>query len=406
MADNYYDIIITGAGVAGLSAAIAISKQSSLSLALIESKKIGANNPSPLTFSDVVEKFNLFDCIKGSYASFFFHNYQGSLAKYHFSDYPLVALDYQKACMKLFSVAENNNGFDLIKNKVIDIVQSTNRVIIKLKDGNSIQAKILIDCSGKSQLTAKKLFANHVSHYSHVYGAVFSGVKNIDDNSCCFLWPHKEFGSGGGWYYSLSNGKVSFGYATISNNQIIDKNIIKSSFHAACNKFAPYSSYLKNAKLEYIESGTIPISYINKFINNNIIIAGDAAGMATSWTCMGIEPALKYGTKAGHIAVKAVLKNDLSILNDFQNAWEKENKATFDLMATFASTFWSADHDFWEQVLKIDLSYLSPQQVIDRMRRNEHLMKKSQIISRSLKYKIKSIFNKKFLNPQTFIIRS
>jgi len=406
MTENYYDIIIIGAGIAGLSAALAISKQFNISLALIEGNKVGANNPSPLTFSDVVKKFNLVDCIKGSYSSFFFHNYQGSLAKYHFSDYPLVALDYQKACMKLYSMIKERERFDLIDNKVVDIIQNTNRVIIKLKNGESIQTKILIDCSGKSQLTAKKFMGNYVSNYSHVYGAVFSGVKNIDDNPCCFLWPQEEFGSGGGWYYSLFDGKVSFGYATLSTNRVADKSIFKNSLNAACNKFTPYSSYLKGAKLEYIDSGTIPISYINKFVNNNIIIAGDAAGMATNWTCMGIEPALKYGTMAGDMAAKALSENDLSVLNDFQNAWEKENKATFDLMAKSGSTFWSTDFYFWEWILKNDLAYLSPQQVLERMRENKHLVSKKNIIARSLKYKIKSIFNKNTLSPQTFIIKN
>ena len=140
MTINNYDVIIIGAGISGLSAALAISRTTNISMALVEAKKVGANNPSPLTFSAVVEKYNLDDCTKGKYSHFFFHNNLGSLVKYHFNDSPLVVLDYQKACMKLYSAIKANIEFDFIENKVVDIIQHSNQVTIKFKDGRHIRS--------------------------------------------------------------------------------------------------------------------------------------------------------------------------------------------------------------------------------------------------------------------------
>ncbi|HID62481.1 MAG TPA: FAD-dependent oxidoreductase, partial [Anaerolineae bacterium] len=57
-----YDIAIIGGGLAGLSAAVAIGANSKARVVLID-KDIGGNNPTPLTFSDVVQRFGLEDSV-------------------------------------------------------------------------------------------------------------------------------------------------------------------------------------------------------------------------------------------------------------------------------------------------------------------------------------------------------
>lgn len=405
-ADNY-DIVIIGAGIAGLSAANAIASESDLSFALVEGKSIGSNNPSPLTFGGIIQQHDLTDCIKGRYSHFAFHNHKGSFIKYTFTDHPLVVLDYEKACRKLFNaIQKRTTAVEIIDTYATNISQNDKGVGIQLKGGRQLHASILIDCSGKSQFAITQLEENHFSYYSHVYGAVFSGIKGKEADLCCFLWPHNDFGLGGGWFYSIAGGKASFGYASINKFPNIDYTQLKNKFNLARKEFEPYSDYLRDAKLDYVETGSIPISYINKFIYKNMIIVGDAAGMATNWTCMGIEPALEYGKLAGELSVEALLQSDFAVLNQFQDSWEKANKATFDLFAKQAERFWVADYHFWEWIIKYDLAFLSPQEVLDRMRKNEHVPKKYQIIIRALSHKLRSIVNNNIVKPRSFIINN
>jgi digeranylgeranylglycerophospholipid reductase len=401
-----FDIIIIGAGLSGVSAARAIFDKGDFSVAIIEGRNIGSNNPSPLTFIEAMEKYKLSDCIKAKYSSFAFHNFNGSIVSYLFSDQFLGLLDYKKACKKIFrSVSGDYNNLEFIDEYVVSIEPNTNNVSVKMRNGNKISSKLLIDASGKSQLVARQFNERSTSYYSHVYGAFFTNVKGIDKKQCCYLLPSKKLGSGGGWFYSDGKESASFGYAQITDSPETDVKTLESIFRMAREEFTPFSGYLSSANIDHVEKGVIPISYLQKFVYNNIIVVGDAAGMATNWTCMGIEPTLKYGNLAGKLAAEAIALNDPGKLYLFQDIWEYENKATFDLVARQVATFWESDHYFWEWAIKNDFSHLSPQQLIDRLRNNGHLMKKHQIIARALKYKIKSMFNKNILNAQTFIIK-
>jgi hypothetical protein len=122
--------------------------------------------------------------------------------------------------------------------------------------------------------------------------------------------------------------------------------------------------------------------------------------MATNWTCMGVEPALKYGTLAGELSVRAMVTGDYTILKEFQNMWEKTNKAAYDNVADMASTFWSPDYYQWEWIIKNDLAFLSPEQILGRMEENAYVLKKHQLIFRALTGKIRSFFDKNRSKPQ------
>ncbi len=405
MTDKVYDIIIIGAGIAGLSAAYGITEKGNLSVAIIEGKGIGSSDPSPLTFADTLKAFDLVDCKKASYSTFTFQNYQGSSIRYSFKGSPLVVLDYEKACYKLFNKTQRaGNRVELINQVALSFSQDRESVTIQLGDGKQLRSRIMIDCSGKRQFTITTLGDKPIAYYSHIYGATFSNPEDLEPNMGSFLWPYQEFGSGGGWFYPLKGAQVSFGYASISNSRVMDPQMLREKFHRALAKFEPYARRLQKAKLEKIESGWIPITYAEKLVHGRIVIAGDASGMATNWTCMGIEPALKYGALAGELSAEALAKDDLAILNEFQSSWAKENKATYDWVAKQAARFWKGNYHFWEWIIKNDLAFLTPSQVLERMRRNKYLPKKHQVLFRAAKYKIRSILDRNTLNPSTSTI--
>ena len=242
MTVRYFDVVIIGAGIAGLSAANAVASESHLTFALVEGRSIGSNNHSPLTFADIIQQHDLTDCIKGRYSNVAFHNYKGNFIKYNFRDHPLVVLDYRKACRKLLSaIQKRTNAVEIIDAYATNMSQNDKGVAIQLKDGTQLQARILIDCSGQSQFAITQLEEHHISYYSHVYGAVFSGIKGKETDLCCFLWPHNDFGLGGGWFYSLAGRKASFGYASIAKSPAKHYKQMKNNYHLARQEFEPYT---------------------------------------------------------------------------------------------------------------------------------------------------------------------
>ena len=400
------DIAIIGAGAAGLAAAKAVTGERGLSVILIESRKAGSRHLSPLTFSDVVESHNLQGCVKGRYSTFGFHNYQGSVIRFCFETDRLVVVDYGKICSTLLCQIEKsgNNGFRYIEGKVVSVWPEHDKVAILLADGMKVEARILIDCSGWKQVAMGREIDHVNSWYSHVYGALLRTRSSIDDRTPFFLMPSDKFGSGGGWFYPLNDGFVSFGYATISSSPSGATADLEENFHNALRKFAPYSDYLADADLDHIETGTIPLTYVPRMTWGPVVVAGDAAGMATPWTCMGIEAALTYGALAGSMSVGSLCENDPKVLSRFGEEWSQANKEACDLFSAGASQFWNGDHYFWEWIIKNDLSYLSPERLVERLRRNRFVMSKASVLVRALRFKLRSLVNRRFLQPVNLTI--
>ena len=80
----------------------------------------------------------------------------------------------------------------------------------------------------------------------------------------------------------------------------------------------------------------------------------------------------------------------------------RSNKAAHDLAAKHASKFWFSDYYFWEWIIKNDFAYLSPQQLLDRMRNNKNSLNIYQIILKSINYKLKCVIDKNIKNPRRF----
>jgi digeranylgeranylglycerophospholipid reductase len=403
---NRFDIAVIGGGIAGLSAACAVSDHKDLSIVLLEGNGIGSNDSVPLTFSKVTRDFDLADCCKEEYSNFTFHNYEGSSVKYRFRENELVVLAYAKACGKLFDkLKRTGRNIEFVPASVTNIIQDHDDVQVQLEGGRTIHAKIVIDASGRTQLSTHLMKREErPCYYSHVYGGLFSGLHSGVGKTCSFLLPNPAFGSGGGWFYSLGMGTASFGYATISTNPLEIGGALKDRFAQALKSFHPYSEYLKNAKLEHVDCGIIPITYARRLVNGRTIIVGDAGGMATNWTCMGIEPALKYGKVAGEVSARAIRQKEYHVLNDFDKLWKKENKAAYDWVNKRAEVFWFSDPYTWEWIIKNDLALLTPAQVLERMRNNKYLPKKRQVLFRAAKYKISSILDRNTLNPSIYTV--
>jgi len=127
----------------------------------------------------------------------------------------------------------------------------------------------------------------------------------------------------------------------------------------------------------------------------NVLLAGDAAALATNWMCMGIEPALRSGQAAAGVILKALKKEDeaSSILAEYPMAWEDQYGPVYRRMASFAPAFWSFNDSMWEFILKYDLRKLKPRQFMERMKYNDHRMKWGAFNRRYLFFRFGKMFS-------------
>lgn len=397
-----YDVIVIGAGLAGLAAAHAASIEGKVTIALVDFQSPGAHDPSPLTFMDIVTEFGLSDCVKEKYRSFMFHNPGGSSVTYNFQSPFLAVLDYRKACSVLFERVRKS-GVDFIKKKIVGIIPGDLKVELKLDDGKMLSSRVVINASGSTGIPCTGMGESEKAYYSHVYGAQFTGVDPRCGTLCNYILPNPEFGTGGGWFYSLGSGEASFGYAQISTSPLPDLHLLKKRFELALKTLDPYARYMAEAKISHIEQGVIPLTYKKPMVQGRVLLTGDAAGIATSWTCMGIESALKYGTFAGKAALSYIAGDDPGALSYYETRWIKENGKIHDEMARMFNWFWTSGYDFWEWIVKNDLAYLTPAQVLERIRNNAHLISKAGLLKRIIINRIKLLFYKRYSGEMHYL---
>ena len=365
------DIVIIGAGLAGLSAASTIAASSRAAVVVLDRRGVGSNNPTPMTFADVPPRYGLEDCTIGAYRCFTFHSPLGGRSSHEFGQAQLVALDYRRACQTLLSRAASEGAVWHLPSAAAGMSRQENGWQVKLDDGSLMTAPLVIDASGRGLFSSRQLGLPRPKSYSHCYGARLSGCRVPDPSEAFFFAPCRAYGDGGGWLYPLDGGQASYGWATLGDTPTLPGGVIKDNFRRSLNEFEPYASWLKDAVWEHVEVGSIPIYPLKRFVYDGLLVAGDAAGQATIWSCMGSEAALEAGQLAGDAAAAALVEGDFSAaaLATYQEHWDRRNRDTYRRNTWVAPTVWSQSEADWNRQIP-RVASLTPEQMLARLRVN------------------------------------
>jgi len=371
-----YDVMVVGGGLSGLSAVAAIAQESDASIALVEGRRIGSNNPTPLTFVDVAEHFGLNEYVQTRYHRFVFHSVLGNKSVHAYDPPMLVALDYRGACAELLRRGQAGGNITVVESKALQLQRSTGgHWQVHTAGGHILTAPLLIDASGRGLFATRALNLPGPRMFSHCFGEILVGGSGYDPEVACYLAPTERFGNGGGWFYPLPGGRVSFGCAMLSSGLAHPAQALEEGYHRARREFAPYADWLAEAKTDHIEMGTIPVCPPRRFVYDGLMLVGDAAGQATIWSCMGSEPALVAGRLAGRAAVEAYSRRDYSqsTLGGYQQQWDQAYRRIYRQGMLLAPVSWNQGEVSWNQQIPL-VQQLSSQQMLARLRTNWPLL--------------------------------
>ena len=273
-----YDIIIAGAGPAGLTAAVELSKK--FKILVIERRKPGTTSSTWYSYADRAKKYNIEEAVTTRFNEIRFT----SPTQTHYMKDDCVIMDHNKV-LQLWIDRAKANGAVIRQEAFRDYEYKNGGVVVKTSEGEYF-TRLLIDAMGSgSKIIAKhKLIKRHDAWV--IYGGLIEHEKhetpyvleyyplNDDDNTYVGIHPHSE---------TKTNIYVFQGRSNTMGNPAELKDIYEKTI----KELEPNGKKVQNL------SGTIVSGSLKKYALDNIIFFG-ASGMLNPDGCgMGFNEILK-----------------------------------------------------------------------------------------------------------------
>lgn len=336
MTSRHFNVVIAGAGPAGVSCALAL-KKSGLKIAMLDKAKFPRDkvcgdaiptnalrvlkNIDQSYAEDFVKNFSYKNRIKGSRlvspsGNFFdleFVNHGHAATRVHFDNFLIELVKKNVSSLSLFENCEVKNVH--VNDAVVDVETTI---------GN-FTADIIIGCDGAHAVTSKQLAAFKVDKRFYI-GAVRSYYKNISGADAELLELHflRNYMPGYFWIFPLGNDLYNVGFGMASDQVSKRKVNLRESFHQIIQKEKVLNTRFKNAvKLDETVGFGLPCGGRKlKVSGNRFLLCGDAASLINPATGEGIGNAMISGQLAAKQIEKCFSANNFS--SGFMKAYEEE----------------------------------------------------------------------------------
>jgi digeranylgeranylglycerophospholipid reductase len=307
-----YDVVIIGAGPAGLMAARELKKENINFLIIDKKKEIGL--PLKCGESTRLDGFvELFDKIDYDFVKNRVDKFEIKVnnTKIILDNIDFIMLDRPKFENWLAEPIKSNLQ---LGNSFEDISLNNDFVEIKTSKGK-LKSKMVILAYGCRYDVQKRFgLLKKIPYQIPCYGGIFQG--KVKDKKILYFCFDDKTGSAG-WVFPKESKKLNSGIGILP---CLDNSNIKDLFKKITKKYG----YDINGKPSF--SGVFPTTGpINKTYSNKILVCGNAAGQVFAGIGEGIYFSLKAGQLAGKNAAKAVKLNDFSekTLKEYEQNWKR-----------------------------------------------------------------------------------
>lgn len=285
-----FDIIILGAGPAGLSCALELGKYPGISVLVIDKQsQPGINNSCAGGISEgIVKRYNIPEKLLKRTGEYRIHSGKRTHLIKLRGDFPvLTTIKRENLDGYLYECAlkYENIVFELSTN-IFDVKQKENlyKVLAKDKEGHikHYQSENIVFADGPRTLARNFGLGTRMDKKYYI---AFSGYSNEKKSNAELIISKGDWGYL--WYFPHVN-EINIGYGTIITNKA---NYLK--------KIKGYKD-----KLEHFTSGLIPTKLTKKFYKKGLYVIGDAAGLVNPITGGGLIYSFISGFKAGRDLIK------------------------------------------------------------------------------------------------------
>ena len=296
-----YDVVIAGGSISGLMAAREISKRGHSTLVLEEGFEIGTPDhcgglvsKSALVELGVDPTQKTFD---STVSSALIYAPSGKQIEINSKKQKVIVVNRRELDKQVARQAKQSGAEIRVKTGFKEKTKSG----VKTTDGE-ISCKILVDCRGVGALINNQRDGVLLSAQYEIY------ADWIEDGRVEVYFDNVKYPGFFAWIIPSSNGTGKVGVAgrEINVSNAMEQFLKNKGEHSTIRKiFAPI--WIKGP--------------IKKFVMENIVIAGDAAGQSKPTTAGGIYSCGMGGIFAGNAITKYLESNDQSQIHQYQKNW-------------------------------------------------------------------------------------
>ncbi|RCV64126.1 digeranylgeranylglycerophospholipid reductase [Methanophagales archaeon] len=351
------DVLVVGAGPAGLGAAITSSKRGLKTILIEKSSEIGYPvKSSAFTWKEVVENWDLPNRVISQWIDSFYicSVHSDREIEIDFGSNIGGTLNFHNFLQELAFQAIRHGTKIILSERVSEPIMDGDFVCgVKTEKKNEIKSKIVIDCSGPSAIIAKKVGLIPIKREAEL-GIGFEyemlNYKERNSNAIEFYVGKEEIVPVGyAWVFPTGKDRARVGVSTVLNTaEKIEKKSIMYYETRFLGKESPIYERVKDAQAFEIHTGAYSLEgVLNKIYSNGLMVAGDSASQASMLVGEGIRYALEFGKIAAETAFDAIKSNELSedYLKMYQERCEEYLGETFEVAADLLDV---PTDEYWE----------------------------------------------------------
>ncbi|MEX0763704.1 MAG: NAD(P)/FAD-dependent oxidoreductase [Nitrosopumilaceae archaeon] len=397
MGNEYnYDIIVVGAGPAGLSAAWAAAKNG-VSVAVLEREEAIAQSirTSGVTWIADAASFGIppdyYNPIRNY--SFYSPNNQVTI---HGTEYQAAVLDVRRTYQFLAYQAASVGADIFVRTNVTNsIIDERGKLIgvkaTSLKDELTFRSKIVIDASGFYSVIGKNL--GTVSQWKRFgVGAEYEAyVENVDQETWSLMVGQQYSPAGYAWIFPLGKNKARIGVGVGKPESQADP--MQQLLELVTKKPGPIGQLGKITPIEF-HYGLIPNEGLtHTTIDDNLMLVGDAAGQANPLVLEGIRYAIEFGRKAGQIGAQAIIKGDTTkeSLKPYEDICKKTIGSKIKAAIKIQSRWLNLTDEEWDREIEI-ISELSSEEFLDFVRADFSMSNMLRLATHHPKLAVRQLF--------------
>jgi digeranylgeranylglycerophospholipid reductase len=368
-----YDVLIAGAGPAGISAAYAAASDGASVLLVEQNSEIGS--PTRTSGGSFIREL-----VELGIPEALFHPIRqvrflspNHCAAFRYDDPVACIIDVSGVYQHLAVSAAKAGATIWLASKALKVLKTDGRVTglqveTRTRSQVDICADVVIDATGyKGDLLRQAGVTTQIQRFG--VGAEFDLFAPHCNQDEALLVVGSQFAPAGyGWVFPWGEQRVRVGVGVIHPDDATNPVDLLDSFVAAAARMGVDLTGAQPIEYHY---GLIPSDMCETFVGDGILAVGDAAGHASTLVGEGIRWAIMAGRMAGKVAASASKRGDASasFLSQFQSEWLGQYGRNLRIANIINRTIAKWDDRKWDEWTKL-MTMLSPAEFATALKTN------------------------------------